>query len=432
MRCRLEHDRDNYGWLEKTVELRGATDSGEIVATRGSVSGAQPIVNDGAWVTHLDLTCKQVTVGSPERATSLRYGLSNLDLRGNEGYREDYPDGGFYMGRQSRFRLDGYDVVIRSLRNSKELLDEIRATRGIGVSAEATVVAGLEQRQEVDELIHRLCLLLGLGLGRGIAWAYREALDESGRVVEAVHGDAITKPWNSIELVPAARMESFVASTYSNFRAAFERWGLRNAILAYTDAKLETDFLESRALKTVVVMEFLRESYLRNVGKEFLIAEDEFEARLGELQARMRPILEELFQPKQRESERISEQSAEEQEVMRTAIEAMLRNLRGINRPSFRATLRAMCDEIGLPVSSKERGRFVDIRDSLVHRMTFLRGERPYKQYTFVSMMIGKILLAILGWQECRDWVNDPNTVLRLPLAPKQGPPEVGQAVRGG
>ncbi len=427
MRCRLGRDRIVYDWVQKQVSLRGTSANGEKVATpRGFVGGARPILDEGEWVTRLDLTCNQVTIGSPERATSLRYGLTNLDLRGNEGYREDYPDGGFYLGRQSHFEIDGFDVVIRPFRNSQELLDEIKATRSIGVTAEATVVAGLDQRPEVDELIHRLSLLLGLGLGRGIAWTYREALDENGRVVEALHADAITKPWNSSELVPTAGMERFVAASYSTFRAAYERWGLRNAILAYTDAKLETDFLESRALKTVVVMEFLRESYLRNVGSEFLIAEGEFNARLGELRTRMLPILQELFQPKQRDGEPSAEkQSAEEQEVLRAAIEAVLRNVRGLNRPSFRRTLSAVCVDIGLQVSSKDRARFVEIRDSLVHRMTFLPGEEPYRQYTFVSMMIGKILLGILGWQEYRDWVNDPNTVLRLPLVSKQEPPRV-------
>ena len=267
MRCRLERDRLVYDWVGKSVELRGQTD-GQKVATRGAfVSAAQPISAGGEWVTELKLTCGQAKIGEPEGARTLRYGLTNLQLEGNEGYREDFADGRFRLRRQSRFSIGGCEVIIRSTPGSEELLEEVQATRGIGVSAEARVIARLEEREHMDELMDRLCLLLSLGLGRGIVWVYRESMDVDGHVVEALHRSATTKPWSNQALVPTAGIEDFVAATYPAFLAAYERWGLRNAIRAYNDALLEGDYLEFRALKMVVVMEYLKRRYCEGRGK---------------------------------------------------------------------------------------------------------------------------------------------------------------------
>jgi hypothetical protein len=250
-----------HAWTGKRIELRGETQTGyRVQARRALVGSAQLISSNRGRSTELRLSCAEATVERLGEIRSLRYGLTNLALHGNENYREELPNGGIYSGRQSRFDLDGFEVVIRSMLDSKEILDEVKATRGVSITAEATVVTGLE-RERVDELMHQLCSLLSLGLGRGITWVYREALDASGCVAAALHGDAITKPWSSHEIVPSDRIEAFVSAAFPHFRAAYERWGLRNAILGYNDALLEGDYLEFRALKMAIVMEYLMRRY---------------------------------------------------------------------------------------------------------------------------------------------------------------------------
>jgi hypothetical protein len=246
---------------DKHVELRGETQAGYKVETRKAfVASAELTLSNRGLGTELRLNCAEAVIEGTGEVHSLRYGLTNLCLDGNEGYREELPDGGLQMGRQSRFNLDGCEILVRSVPDSKEILEEVKATRGVGITAEATVATGLEW-ERVDELIHQLCSLLSLGLGRGIAWVYREALDSSGGVVAALHGDAITKPWSGHELVPSGCIETLVGATYPHFRAGYERWGLRNAILGYNDALLEGDYLEFRALKMAVVMEYLMSRY---------------------------------------------------------------------------------------------------------------------------------------------------------------------------
>jgi hypothetical protein len=110
-------------------------------------------------------------------------------------------------------------------------------------------------------------LLLSLSAGRGIVWVYRKAVHADGEVVEAFHVNAKTKSWSNQELVPDDRVANFIAATYPTLVAEYEGWGLRNAIRSYIDALLEGDYLEFRALKLVVVMEYLRKRYCQGRGE---------------------------------------------------------------------------------------------------------------------------------------------------------------------
>jgi hypothetical protein len=373
MACWLPFDSPLV-WVGNLVELLGeAAASQKVVVQRGRVWSQQPIEREGDWVNELKISCAKATVGESLGAQSLRYGLTNLSLEGNESYREDLPGGGFRGGRQSRFRLDGYEVVIRSLPASKKLLDEIEATRGIGVTAEAVVVADLEQCQEVDELMDRLCLLLSLGLGRGVVWVYRKALHREGHVVEIHHRSAVTKAWSAQGLVPNECIEAFVAATYPRFVAAYEPWGLKNAIRAYNDALLEGDYLEFRALKLAVVMEYLVRRY--------------------------------------REQHRDQPPGAR-----RTPT----RDRRG----KFARSVAGICSLLGLPMSDADLDLVTKARNRLVHEATFLKEESApsvEEQWLFLLTLIGRILLAIVGYRgDWYDWrgASDGNGPRRTVVSP--------------
>jgi hypothetical protein len=360
-RVQLERDQLVYGWVGKSTELRGETKTGERVATQGGfVKSARPIPQDRGWVTELTLRCGTATIGQLAGVTAVRYGLTNLKLEGNEGYREDLSDGRFQLGRQSRVSVEGRDVIIRSLPGSEELLEEIRETRGIGVTAEATVQASLDDAEQADELMDRLCLLLSLSLGRAVVWVYRESIDAEGHVVEARHVNAKTKPCSGIELVPTEAIEGFVAATYPTFRAAYERWGLRNAIRSYVDALLEGDYLEFRALKMVVVLEYLNRRYCDGLG----------------------------------------------QMSFRTALAGMC------------SSLRVPLSEEDLDLVRDARNRLIHEATFLEEEAA----PSVHEQYLFLAMVVGEILLAIVGHQgEWYDWrgASDGNgprrTQFRLP-----------------
>lgn len=248
------------GFAVEDARLTGRVDSGLDILVSGCFVRSHETKIDGeSCRTVVALRPREYEVrsdsGSP---AAFRYGLTNVRLIGNEPYK--LPGGG--GGRQARLALDGFDVVIRDLKGSRELANEAKATRGIAVTAHAFASATAEARERLEGVLHRVCLLLTLALGHRVEWVYREALDERGSVLSVKGRNAITKPWCGLQLVPDEEVCRFVETTYPGLVSAFEAWGLEKAILAYNDAKLEGDYLEFRSLKMAVVMEFLKGRYL--------------------------------------------------------------------------------------------------------------------------------------------------------------------------
>jgi hypothetical protein len=88
-------------------------------------------------------------------------------------------------------------------------------------------------------------------------------------------------------------------------------------------------------------------------------------------------------------------------EELDAAIDAMVKDAKPkeLNRRSFGDVLRKMCAEVGMEASDEERGRFVKIRNHLVHQGVFLEslGE-PDQQCRFLDNFVGRFLLAALGY----------------------------------
>jgi hypothetical protein len=370
------------------VALHGVTGAVQSVSVgHGVVTEEEARWNSGPGAMTLRLSCRTVTVRSGEgRGVFLRYGLTNLDYR-----------------LQMQLTIDGYVIDIQPIEDARNIVSAIRAKKGIAVTAEATVVASLDQAEAVDQVIVRLCLLLSLAQGHGLAWVHREILDGEGRVIEALHGDAVTKPWGGQELVPREATQNFLVATYPRFREANERVDLIRAIRAFTDAKVETPYLEARALQIVIVMEHLRSRYARITQREFILTKSQFNRGRKKLKTRMHEVFESA--------------SAEQ-------IDELLGSVPGLNRRTFRNILMPLCEELGIPLSKEEQDRFIDTRDALVHTLTFLPHLDPWKEYSFLATTVGKVLLATLGWQgEYRDWSKDPNTPERLDLTTARGAP---------
>ena len=250
---------------------------------------------------------------------------------------------------------------------------------------------------EIDELIgmvEDVCLLLTLACGCRVNWLFYDVTDLSGASLRSHHRDAITKPFGTLRLIssePPEDIASFLERSYPIYKSEFDRWELNKAIEAYNDAKIETDYLEFRALKLVVVMEHLRGRYAKEQGKVNVFPQETFDARLVVLKETVKKSVQQWLP-----------------EAAAAQIEMLTNSVEGMNWYPFRRAIKEMYCEVGLQVSSRDRGRFVDIRNELVHRMDF-PGNRDsdWRHYQFLMNLIGKTLLAILRYDDFYlDWTT--------------------------
>jgi len=390
--------------------LKGAIDDGRLLRFEDvSVlrSNAQSTYSDSREVSssHAILSGNEVTVrGHTETISPVMFvfALTNLTLLGTDSFVVTTPDGGEHARRQQGLILGQETVVLRPLADHEEIMRELKASRGVDVSCELLVEAASAKHLDAKvELASDLCLLLTLAMGCRVEWLCYDVIDSGGDTAKSYHRNAITKRWGPLPLIPELPpqdLKYFLERTYARLHEVEKDWGFRDAVSAYTDGKQEGDFIEFRALKLAVTMEYLVGRFLAKTGGAQILASEDFEAKLGTVIQETQQILAATFP-----------------DATADQVEMMANHVRGFNWYTFRRALSDICNHLCLKINSKERGRFKAIRDELVHRASFDSeyGTHP-EQYLFMMTFIGKILLGILGydgyyydWTKPRGWIGE-------------------------
>jgi len=271
----------------------------------------------------------------------------------------------------------GYAQAIQSLKAEHNV--------DITCSASVTTTSSITDRT-VRMAINRLCSLLSLARGCMISWIYYEVLSSNEQPLRRFHCDAITKPFSSTrELIasnPPQDTEAFIGQTYERYLAADKEFGVFKAIQAFTDAKCPTDFLQMRSLKAVVVMEYLVGRYVHNTGRNYIMSNGGFDIHRNELETKVGNVLEDILAP------------SEDQ------IKEMLKHIPGLNRYSFSANLSSLCGNLRLPMNSRDRRRFVGIRNRLVHEADYdPEFGTKLDQHAHLLSVVSKTLLGILRFE---------------------------------
>ena len=165
--------------------------------------------------------------------------------------------------------------------------------------------------------------------GTKINWLYYDCFNDSKERILTFHKNSVVWQYTGLPVIDYRNPNdtaSFINQVYPNYIAKKDDFGLDTAIESYLDAKRESGYLETRALRAVVVLEFLRSRYSRKKGFGIMLADW------------------------------------------------------GINLPQI------------------DLERFIQIRNSLVHRGAFLTTEY-WKEYSFVLGILDKVFLKILSYE---------------------------------
>jgi hypothetical protein len=390
--CEIDDADVHMGIDQEPLILDGQTEDGrtlkfENVRIVRSISK----YSEGTASRQVILYGKRVTVDNgivPQGPVVFSFLLTNLTMHGTESYTLHNPNGSTFEGLQTSWVLDGFRISIRRTRDYEDIMRGLKATRGVDVTCEARVSADSAQQEDaVLRVVDDLCLLLTLARGCRVEWISYNIVTPDEEVLSSHHrGDAITKPFGVLELIaphPPEDTLQFINKTYPALSVQGKPWQYREAVNLYTDAKCEQDFFESRGLKMVITMEHLKGCYLRRHGKTYIFKPKAFDKVNDSLVNVVRWMLPALFP-----------QAGEEQ------LDMMANHARGFNWYPFRRAIRDLCVSTGLDFNSRDRGRFVDIRNELVHRAEY----NPeygggWAQYCFLMTFVGKVLLSILGYE---------------------------------
>jgi hypothetical protein len=296
--------------------------------------------------------------------------------------------------------LEG-DIRLVPLPQAPLAADKLRAIRQARPTAWLEIQPQDGHAVAAREIANNICNLLSVARGTKIAWIQEELVSTAGAPTHRFYYNHVTKPYSPFAPIHPMRLggiDDFLVVTYETYCANRERYQLdRGTIDSILDAKLETDFLETRGAKLAVALEALKQNVLLASEPEAAhhINPDAFAACLKAISQSVRDILIENG---------VSPDSA-------TSISTPKRFL-GLNRRSFAHLLRRIRRKLDIRVSQADLDLFVKCRNSLLHRGEFYctsaseaeRTKCPPKatkieEYLFLISVVDTFLLGLVGYK---------------------------------
>jgi len=276
----------------------------------------------------------------------------------------------------------------------------LRALRSARPTARLEIMPQFGQAVAARQIADNICNLLSIARGTKVAWIQEELLNTDSVRTHLNHANRITKPFAPSAPIEPTRIgdtAAFLEMTYGVFVERRKVFKLdRGTIDSVLDAKIQTDFLETRGAKLAVALEVLKQNVLLHLqpDMEHHIPPETFARAVSEISIAARDIL-------------IRHGVAPDAATAMTTAQRLL----SLNRRSFSYLLRKTAKAIGLKLVTSELELFVRCRNSLVHRGNFYsqtateqeRTEVPPKasaieEYFFLLSFVDAFLLRLVGY----------------------------------
>jgi len=379
------------------------------VSTRGNISIVDfdldytPNTHSENWVIyHLSEMMVQMTKG--KQVDSLRFGLTNFLF-----------DDPFVL----RLEREG-ELMMFSFEPIKEysrVMQRVRILKSIDVTCEVIGNIALDRDTErLEQAVDDLCYLLSVTQGTKIQWVYCDQYDKSGTLILRIHASRVAKVYSPLSIINRdSEVKTFIEKTYTGYVANRELYKLNlGTIDAYLDAKAEPDYLQMRGIKLAVVMEMLKDVFLKVPdvvqGGEFILIRETFHSLRSLIENPLRYLLSAMG---------VDEGDQDE----------IYNKIDDLNRRSFKTILKSVLKYIGLEIAKNDLDLFITCRNSLVHRGRFFsetalpKDLKRYKvsfdnqgieEYYFLVSVLDKVFLKLLGYSgHYSDWSSPSNPIRR-------------------
>jgi hypothetical protein len=288
--CRHDHD----DWMHDELDdpsraasrLRGMTDGSRLLLVDGGLQPCEVRLSDaGSEITYY-CGSGSVLTDDWEGPAVARFAITNLLFRGLP--RDAAPDRPSH--RALDFTAGGRSISIVQVPDYLIVARELKASHGIEVTCHAHVaVAGRDDIEVTSEVVDRLCYLLTLATGTVVSWTAYDVANERGESVRELVRSAVTRPFSGPALVDnrdPGVLRTFIESLYPEYVRLDSSYCLARVIHARMDVN-SGGFLETRALATGVLLEYIVGTYLR-------VNQASGRVRKGTLEARLRAVCDEL------------------------------------------------------------------------------------------------------------------------------------------
>ncbi|MCK4822029.1 hypothetical protein KA005_40070 [bacterium] len=360
---------------DEVKSIRGITKENDELIIEGNILITYFNFSDMVVLANSMMT-KKNAIGELE---SVRFGMTNFEFLGNNW--KEYSDG---SGGRDILLINLLDrkIEIHVIQDYKLIMQSIKAQKGIDVTSEAIInVNSKHDLNSIIRVVDTLCKLLSLARGTKINWIYYDGYDANGDKILSYHKNSVNRQYTSLSVIDPRNPNetaSFIEEVYNNYLNRENLYGLDKAIEAYLDAKIEAVYLESRALKAVVVLEFLKGKYAKTNKVEMILPGCHFKKVIRNIKSLLK-------------------QQFENMSLSQNRLEEMNTRMAELNRKSFGVILDAMFTDLDVKITEDELSRLIKVRNSLIHRASFVTKDY-WQEYTLLISILDRIFLKILDY----------------------------------
>jgi len=286
----------------------------------------------------------------------------------------------------------------RPLDNYEEINRNLRINRNVEVTSEIIYLNtdNLLSIEQIIKIIDDICHLLSIAQGTKIQWINYKFYKKSH--IHEKYLSRVTSSYTPFFIIAPDinSIKNFIETVYSNFIEKKEIYHLKWIINALLDSKSEQDYLGSRGLRAVVVMEMLRGYFLENGS----IEEDIFQAKV--FRKIRENIRKEIKRTLDSDIKNDVDLSVEEKQMLYSKISEL-------NRKTFKEILIRFLKSINFDIEKENDNikYFIKSRNALVHKGQFFydtcngsdcKYKSKFDEYTFIINFIDKVILKLIGY----------------------------------
>jgi hypothetical protein len=358
--------------------FEGTTNVGNKIRTHGNLDRVLRTSNS------ICIGISKVEVGEPcVNATKHELSLTNVD------FSTEYPRP---LALTVNWGGAAIEVRLTPHRGYESRIRDLHKASGVVPTALLAFQSSSLEIGAVDDFIMDLCNGFSVAQGRKVNWIQHARYLKPRIFQQSIFGRNITKAYATSPLcfIPGSRTPLALALTDSisvvsaiaQFRKKFDPHSI--LVNAWLDARTETDYLEGRTLKYVVVLEALN-ALTTSVDKA--IASKPVDT--GSWRLLYKQIV----------------------ASMPTTIPVALPTLerwQQLNSLTFRDTLSKVCEHHGIDINARDLSLFSNIRNNIVHRFNYdldlqlpdewLNPAHPQAaQHFFVADFVDRVILQLFG-----------------------------------
>ncbi|MDD2755943.1 MAG: hypothetical protein PHS80_10495 [Methanothrix sp.] len=362
--------------------IRGLLEDGRLFESIGDVLVQEWItsIGDSTSVEGL-LIISQIRIESKKNgttllATRLKFYLTNLRFMGSKSY---WPKPNIGLLKLP-LEINGLNITIYPYINYDKLVKKMELTKTSTVTSYMETDLINLSKKDLLTLVAKLCSLISFAKGTAIICPCYQEVDDTGSVIASFHRSCITSNFGTWELISqySSDLKQFIETTFNTYVRLLDEYKLNKIIHIIISSKLDTSFLELKALASVSAIDVMRGRWAKSHGKIQITSRTKFDICEKQLKDLIKNF--------------------EKLEICPDQINQMIKKIPELNRPSLADVLKEMVFDIQANISEDEIVAFTKTRNKLVHESHFAT-EDSYQEFSNIIYLADQLIIALLNYQ---------------------------------